>query len=473
MDAINSKEYIASLVARSRKAQQIAEGHDQKRVDELCAAVAWAALNEDFRKKAAQMLVDESGMGIVADKAGKIYNKSKGVYRDLKNDISVGIVETNSELQTVKYVKPMGVIGALIPITNGEATPIVKTLWALKARNSIIMAPHPKGKKTCQFVCDYIREVLKKYGAPEDLVITIDPENISVETSNELMKQVDFVVATGGTPMVRVAYSSGTPTIGVGTGNATSYIDASADLDDAASKIQRSKCFDNATSCSTENSLVVDETVYEKFVAALENAGAYIIRESSPEKTALQKAVWPEWPENHTLSRFIVAKSVQEIAQAAGIKLPEGKKFIAVEENGGIGHSNPLTGEKLSIITTLIKAKNFEDGLNKMEAILEYMGKGHSCSIHTKDDAKVDKMALRMKVARVLVNQPQSLGNSGNWFNGLPCTMSLGCSTWGHNSTSNNITWKDTVNYTVVSRPITPNMPTDEDLFPAEIRNAK
>jgi sulfoacetaldehyde dehydrogenase len=470
---MEAKEYIQGLVKRSAAAQKIAEGYDQKRVDQLVAAVAWFACDEKFRREAAQMLVDESKMGVLEHKFNKIANKAKGVYRDMKNDISVGIVETDSEHNLVKYIKPMGVIGALIPITNGEATPIVKALWTLKSRNAIIMAPHPKGRNTCKFVVEYVRSILKKYGAPEDLVIAIEPEQVSVETSNELMKQVDFVVATGGTPMVRVAYSSGTPTIGVGTGNVTTYVDTTANLDDVADKVMRSKTFDNASSCSSENSVVAHKDIYENMIKAFEKAGAYIIRESSDEKAKLQKAIWPDWPEKNALNREIPAANIDKIAKLAGINLPAGKTFIVVEENGGIGKQYPFTGEKLSVITTLVKANDFDDALNKMEAILEYQGKGHSCGIHTTSDDLINKMALRMKVSRILVNQPQSLGNSGAWFNGLPITMSLGCSTWGHNSTSNNLTWRDIVNYTVVSKPVTPNQPTDEELFPEEIRNAK
>ena len=468
------KEYIQGLVKRARAAQRIAENYDQKKVDELTGAVAWFTCLEDFRQKTAQMLVDESKMGVVADKALKIYNKAKGVYAGMKNDISVGIVETDEERQLVTYVKPMGVIGVLLPVTNGEATPIVKALWAVKSRNAIILAPHPRGKETCKFITDYIRSVLKKYGAPEDLVMCIDPEQVSVETSNELLKQVDFNVATGGTPMVRVAYSSGTPTIGVGTGNATSYVDTDADPDEAAEKIMRSKTFDNASSCSSENSLVVHKDMYDKMIAALDKQGAFIIRENTDEHKKLQKTVWPDWPEKiGILNRDVAGANIENIGKLAGLNIPSDRKFIVVEENGGIGKDYPFTGEKLSVISTLIKANDFEDALNKMEAIVSYQGMGHSCGIHTSNEDHINKLAMRMKVSRILVNQPQTLGNSGAWFNGLPNTMSLGCGTWGHNSTGRNLTWKDIVNYTVVSKPFPPRQPTDEELFPEEIRKAK
>ncbi|MCL2380362.1 MAG: aldehyde dehydrogenase family protein [Treponema sp.] len=468
------KDYIQSLVKRAQAAQKIAEGHDQKRVNELTAAVAWFAMKEDFRQKAGEMLVEESKMGVVASKVLKLYNKAKGVYSQMKDDISVGVVEDDPKRRIMKYVKPMGVIGAILPVTNGEATPVVKALWALKTRNAVILAPHPKGKETCKYIADYIRSVLKKYKAPEDLVIAMDPDQVSVESSQELMKQVDFVVATGGTPMVRQAYSSGTPTIGVGTGNVVTYVDNSANADDVADRVKRSKMFDNGSSCSSENSAVVHKDVYDPMLAAFEKAGAFIIRDGSGEKAKLQKTIWPEWPQKNVLNRDIPAANVSKIAELAGIDIPADRTFIIVEENGGIGKQYPFTGEKLSVVVTMIRANDFDDALSKMEAILEYQGKGHSCGIHHngKDDL-VNKLALRMKVSRLLVNQPHTLGNSGGWINGMPNTMSLGCSTWGHNSTGSNLTWRDIVNYTVVSRPYDePVQPKDEDLFSEELRNA-
>jgi len=469
---VDVKEYIQSLVKRASAAQKIAEGHDQQRVNELTAAVTWFTLKEDFRRKTAEMLVDESKMGVVESKFLKIYNKAKGSFSQMKDEISVGIVEDDPVRQIVKYVKPMGVIGAILPVTNGEATPIVKILWALKTRNAVILAPHPKGKETCKYIADYVRLVLKKYNAPEDLVIAMDPDQVSVESSQELMKQVDFVVATGGTPMVRQAYSSGTPTIGVGTGNVVTYIDSSAPPDEAADRIKRSKMFDNGSSCSSENSAVVHNDIYDAMLTAFEKAGAFIVRDGSEEKLKLQKTIWPQWPEKTILNRDIPAAGVSTIAGLAGISIPEDRVMIIVEENNGIGKQYPFTGEKLSVIVTLVRANDFDDALDKMEAILEYQGKGHSCGIHTANDEQVNKMALRIKVSRLLVNQPHTLGNSGSWFNGLPNTMSLGCSTWGHNSTGNNLTWRDIVNYTVVARPYPPVIPSDEDLFSQEIRSA-
>lgn len=464
-------EYMAGLVARARAAQKIAETYDQKRVDELCEAVSYAACDETFRKTAAQMLVDESKMGVFQDKFNKIRNKAMGVYRDMKGQKSVGIIETDSEKNLVTYCKPMGVIGAVMPVTNGEATPIVKTLWVLKSRNALIISPHRSAKNTTVYVVNYIRSVLKKMGAPEDLVITVDPENVGRPCMAEMLKQVDFVVATGGSGLVKAAYSSGTPTIGVGAGNATTYIDDTADLADAADKICRSQIFDNSSSCSSENNIIANEAIYEDFIKECEKVGAYVAREGSPEKAALVKTIWPEWPETKKLSRETAARSIKRITELAGITVPEGTKFIILEEKGGVGKGFVTTTEKLCPVVSLIPAKDFDEALDKMEKILEWQGQGHSCGIHTKDDAKIDKLALRMKVARILVNQPQALGNSGAYFNGLPITMSLGCATWGGNSTCRNVTWRDVCNTTTVSRPVEEIIPTEEELYSEAVRS--
>ena len=468
---VNYAEYMEGLVARARAAQKIAETYDQERVDELCEAVSYAACNEQFRRTAAQMLVDESKMGVFEDKFNKIRNKAMGVYRDMKGEKSVGIIETDTEKNTVTYIKPMGVIGAITPVTNGEATPIVKTLWVLKSRNALIISPHRSGKNTALYVVNYIRSVLKQMGAPEDLVICVDPEYVGRPCAAEMMKQCDFLVATGGSGLVKTAYSSGTPTIGVGAGNATTYIDDTADLANAAKLICKSQIFDNSSSCSSENNIIACESIYEDFVKACEAEGAFIARNGSPEKEALVKTIWPEWPENKKLSRQTAARSIKTITELAGITVPEGTKFILLEEKDGVGKGFVTTTEKLCPVVSIIPAKDFDEGLDKMEKILDYQGCGHSCGIHTTDSAQVDKMALRMKVARILVNQPQALGNSGAYFNGLPITMSLGCATWGGNSTCRNVTWKDIVNTTTVSKPVEEIIPTEEGLYSEKTRS--
>lgn len=466
---MENENYVSEIIQRSSKAQKVVENYNQEKIDEIVGALAWGALNEDFREKAAQMMVEESGIGLASDKVNKIKAKTKGVYYQMKDEKSVGIVEEKNGI--VKYIKPMGVIAALVPITQGEAIPVVKTIMALKGGNSVVFSPHPKGKETCKFVINYLRKILKEIDVPEDLIMTIDPEKVSMEVSNELMKQADFILATGGTPMVRVAYSSGTPAIGVGTGNTPTYIDDSANLSETAEKIKRSKIFDNSTSCSSENNILINANIYKEMLKEFENQGAFLIKEGSKDKEKLQKTIWPEFPSTKALNPDVPGSSAKELAKMAGLNVPNDVNFLIVEETRGVGEDYPFTGEKLSPVSTLIRVDSFEEALDKMDDILHYQGLGHSCGIHTKVEDQIEQMAVRMKVSRMLVNQPQSLGNSGAWFNGMPATMTLGCGTWGHNSISENVRWKDLVNYTTVSKVVDSIEPSDEEVFSESIRS--
>ncbi|MDR1028960.1 MAG: aldehyde dehydrogenase family protein [Clostridiales Family XIII bacterium] len=470
---VNYEEYVAGLIQKGRAAQKIADGFSQEKVDGITEAIAYALTIPETALKFGEMLVAESNMGVAKDKQAKMYGKVKGSFAQMKGKKSVGLIDSNAETGIDVYARPMGVVGAIMPVTNGEATPVVKSLMAIKTRNAIILAPHPKARKTNWAVTEAIRAVLKKFDAPEDLVQAIDPDYVSVESSQQLMKQVDFILATGGTPMVRQAYSSGNPAIGVGTGNVVCLVDETAeDLDKVADMIARSKSFDNATSCSTENNIIVVESVYDKWVAAMAKAGAALIREDSPDKEKILKTIWPESPANHDLNRHIVARPASEIARLADVDVPEGTRVIMVEENGGYGNEFPFTGEKLSPVAGVRKAKDFDDALDKMLQILEYQGKGHSVSIHTTKDERVTKMGEVIPVCKIVVNQPQSLTNSGSWTCGYPVSMTLGCGTWGHNSISHNATWKDLLNFVYVSREIPNWQPSDEALFSEKIRMA-
>ena len=433
----NYEPYISGLMERSRKAQAVLNEYSQEQVDELVKAIAFYGTRPDFMRAVAEKTVEESGMGDVEDKIAKIWNKTIGHYREMKDEKSVGLIEFDKEKNVAKYAKPMGVIGALAAHVN-------------------------------EFVIEYLRKVLKKFGAPEDLIIGIEPEYVSIDCSGELMKQCDFILATGGAGLVKAAYSSGTPAIGVGTGNDAIYVDGTTDLEEVAAMVKSSKCFDNATSCSTENVMLIQKECYDDFVKALQNHNGFLIKEGSEEKEQLRKTMWPDWPATHNLNRHIVAQPLKKITELAGLTVEDDTEFLFVEENDGIGHDHPFTGEKLSRVTTLIKTDSFEDAMEKMEAIMDYMGKGHGCGIHTSDDSKVENMALRMPVARMMVNQPQGAGNSGSWENGMPMTMTLGCGTWGNNSVSHNVNWKDLINITHVSRKLPLNIPKEEDMFGAD-----
>jgi sulfoacetaldehyde dehydrogenase len=450
-------EYISGLMARARKAQAQIEFATQEEVDLMCTRIAWAGVRPDFAKPYTEFCAQETGMGYAPHKFGKQMTKVKGALRDMKGKKSVGVVEHDKEKGIMKLAKPVGVVGALMPVTNGEATPFVKALFAIKTRNAIIMAPHPKAQGTNNKAVAQMRAVLKKHGWPEDLIIGI--EEVTLDKSKELIKQVDLILATGGGPMVKAAYSSGKPAYGVGAGNAMIIVDETADLKAAADMIMRSKTFDHATSCSTENSLAIQESIYDQLIKELEAVGGYLC--NAEDKAKLQKATWDE---KGALNRAIVAQPAEKIAGIAGIKLPKGKSFFMVEETG-IGKGFPFSGEKLSVTTALYKWKEFPEVIDMVNRISAYSGPGHSCGIHTANDMRIRQLAHAVRVSRIMVRQPQCLANSGAWTNGMPMSMTLGCGTWGGNASSSNITWEHLLNYTWVSYPIPSTQPSDEELF--------
>lgn len=456
MATLEEKKYVNGLVERARKAQKIVESFNQERVDHLVTAIVWNIVKPGTIEEISKFAVEETELGNYESKYAKLNTKLKGALRDMKGKKSMGIIERDEEKGLIKIAKPVGVVGAVNPTTNPEATPVLKAIMAIKTRNAVVMSPHPKAKKTNTMIVNIMREVLKKYNAPEDLIIGI--ENPTLGITQELMKQCDLVLATGGGAMVNAAYSSGTPAYGVGVGNAVVVIDETADIKDAANKIMRSKTFDFATSCSAENSLVIQEDIYHELIRALEDEGGYLL--NSEEKAKLQKNMWIDG----VLNRDVVAQPVQKIAEVGGLKIPEDRKFIMVEETK-IGPEYPFSGEKLSMVVALFKYKEFQEAIDKVNEITEYQGKGHSCGIHSTNEDHIVEFALKTYTSRVMVRQPQCLANSGAWTNGMPMTLSLGCGTWGGNISSENITWKHLLNTTWVSYPIPDTQPTDEELF--------
>ena len=461
----DAKEYISGLVARAGAAQRSIEFATQEKVDHVVECMAWKAIQPDFARKLSELAVAESRMGDVESKYSKMMNKVRGGWFDMKGKKSVGIIEENHELGLIKIAKPVGVVGALIPCTNCEATPVLKACWAVKTRNAIILAPHPRTKKTNTMVADMLRGILEENGFPADLVI--DMSEVTLDNSKELMAQCDLILATGGGAMVATAYSSGTPAYGVGAGNAVTIVDDTQDMDIVAEKIRRSKIFDQATSCSSENSCLVQDTIYNTFISAMEREGGY--RVNKKEKDSLQKAMWPD---GHTLNRDVVAQSAEKIAKVAGIQLPAGKTFFMVEETGA-GKDYPFSGEKLSVVITIYRWSRFDKAVDMVNAITNYSGSGHSCGIHTTLRERVLKLAEQVHVSRVMVNQPQSLSNSGSWTNGMPITLTLGCGTWGGNISSENVSWKHLLNTTWISFPIANRQPSDEELFSEAVRQQK
>ncbi len=452
------RKKLQELVARSRAAQAQIENYTQEQVDDLIRAMVWAVAKPGVSEKIARFTVDETQLGNYEGKFLKIARKTRATLHDIINEKSVGIIEEDPERNIVKIAKPVGVIGALSPTTNPEATPVIKAISAVKGRNSIIVAPHPRAKLTNKMIVDLMREAIVKMGAPADLVISVDTPTLA--KTNELMRQCDRILATGGAAMVAAAYSSGTPALGVGVGNAVITVDETADLDDAAEKIRISKTLDLAASCSADNSVVLVGAIYDDMLAKLETQGGYVV--SPEEKAKLQNTLWVD---GH-LNTAIVAQPAEKIAGMAGIDLPAGKGFFIVPETGA-GPDYPFSGEKLSVVMTLYKAKDIDDAIRLTNEIQAYQGQGHSCGIYSRSDENILKLANATKTSRVMVNQPQAASNSGNLWNGMRQTFSLGCGSWGGNSTNNNITWRDLINETWVSKPLAKPkvLPSDEELF--------
>jgi len=451
---------VDGLVSRARAAMAAFADADQARTDDAVTALAWAIYKPEHARALAEMAVADTGLGNVEDKIVKNTRKTFGTLRDLSRAKSVGVIEECPELGIVKYAKPVGVVAAVTPSTNPAATPVNKSMMAVKGRNAIIIAPSPAGLATTTRTVELMRAELAKVGAPEDLVQVLPPP-VTKSVTNALMRACDLLVVTGSQNNVRAAYSSGTPAIGVGAGNVPVIIDASADLDDAARKICASKTFDNATSCSSENSLVILDAIYDDAIAALERAGAWMANDAH--KRAIEDALWVDGK----LNRKLIAKDAAVFAREVG--LPEtarGARFFLVEETG-VGPAHPFSDEKLSLVLTVYRAPDLEAAAERVREILEFKGKGHSMGIHTREPANAAWLAERLDVVRVLVNMAHTFGNGGGFDSGLNFTLSMGCGTWQGNSISENLSYKHFLNITHLCRVIPEDRPGEESLFGA------
>lgn len=457
-----AQEYVTQLMARAHKAQAVFATYSQEQVDHLTAVVAYEMTRESVRRELAEFALNETELGDIPSKLAKIEVKVKGVFFEIKNEKTVGVVEELPERGLTRIAKPVGVVGCLIPSTQPELIPITTALMVLKSRNAAVIAPHPRGKRTTMLTVEKMRAILKREGCPEDILVCCEPDCVTMPVTQWIMRQSDLVMATGGAGMVRAAYSSGTPAYGVGAGNAIMIVDDTADLEDAAHKIMISKTGDLAAGCSCDNALVILDSVYERMMKALQKEGGYLCKPEEHGK--VQKAVFPSWPENHSINRDIVAKPAKTVAQLAGIQIPEDTKFIMVEESGS-GPDYPLSGEKMCVVLTIYRAKNLDEAIERVNRNHAYSGAGHSCGIYSNNRENVLKCAMNTKTVRVNNNLPNSVVNTGNWMAGYPFSPSLGCGTWGGNIASENITLKYYLNNTWLATEIKRTAPTDEELF--------
>ena len=450
---------VAALVAKARAAQKIFARSTQEQLDEAATAVGWAIMNPAHNQALAELAVKDTGLGVVSDKIAKNHRKTLGLLRDLKSAKSTGIIADYPGRGITEIARPVGVVAAVVPSTNPAATPANNIINALKCGNAVIVAPSPKGHSTSTLLLQFVHAELKRIGAPADLVQQFSAP-VTRELTAELMKQADLVVVTGSQNNVRAGYSSGTPALGVGTGNVAVIVDDSADCADAARKIMASKVFDNATSCSSENSIIIHDRVYDRMVAALRKEGGILL--TAPEKETLRKAMFP----GGKLSPAITAQPVRKICSVAGLTRAElvSAKCLLVEETGA-GREFPFSGEKLSPVLALYRVRDFDQAYDTVRAIYDHQGDGHSCGIYTEDEAHIRRLAHDMTVSRVIVKQAHAFATGGSFDNGLPFSLSMGCGTWGGNSFSDNLNYKHFLNITRIVRAIPENKPSEEDLF--------
>lgn len=452
---------VGQLVAKARAAQRVAEGYDQGRVDELVAAAGWAILEPGRNRELAESAVTDTGIGNVADKVRKNHRKTLGLLRDLQNAKSVGVIAQDPAKGLIEIARPVGVVCAVTPSTNPAATPANKIINALKGRNAVIVAPSPKGWATSQRLIGFIHDQFERIGAPRDLVQLL-PSPVGKAATLELMRQCDLVVATGSQANVRAAYTSGTPAFGVGAGNVAAIVDETANVQQAAQRILRSKTFDNATSCSSENSLVLIEAVREPTLAALCERGAVLLK--AAEKAQLQALMWPDGK----LSPAVIGQSAQVVAERAGLSdiAAQAPTLLLVEEDG-FGPEHPFSGEKLCPVLTLYRAKDFSEAARTVERIYAYQGAGHSVGLHSARPERATELGLTLPVSRVIVDQAHCIATGGSFDNGLPFSLSMGCGTWGKNNFSDNMNYRHYLNITRISRPIPECVPSEREIFGA------
>lgn len=453
------KAVVAGLIENARAAMEDFARADQARVDEAVTAVAWSLYKPENARMLAEQAVRDTGIGNVPDKIIKNQRKTFGALRDLMRARTVGVIEEDTGQGIVKYGKPVGVVAAITPSTNPAATPVNKSMMALKGANAIVIAPSPAGWSSTNAAVELMRGALEKVGAPPDLV-QILPQPVSRNMTRLLMAQADLIVATGSQNNVRSAYSSGTPAIGVGAGNVPVIIDSSADLNDAAEKILASKTFDNATSCSSENSLVILDGCYEEAISALENVGAY--RCSQQERELIRDKLWV----GGSLNREVIAKDADVFARGIGLnESAQQARLFLVEEN--FDAASMFADEKLSLVLTVYRARDFEHAVELVKDVLDVQGRGHSCGIHTRNADQPARIAEAVDVVRVLVNQAHTFGNGGSFNNSLNFTLSMGCGTWGGNSISENLNYRHFINVTHLVTTVAEDKPSEEELFGA------
>ena len=451
---------IDDLVARARDAQTAYEAiGSQTLFDRACQAAAWALMQPERNRALAYMAVAETGLGNADDKVRKNHNKTLGLMRDLKGVKSFGHIEDEAASGLSTYLRPKGVVAAIVPSTNPLATPVNNMINALKTGNAIILAPSPKGVKPLQTLLGHILPALRRVGVPDNLV-QMAPVPPSKPKTERLMQLADMVLVTGSQANVRAGYSSGTPAVGVGAGNVVTIVDETADIDAAAAKIAASKTFDNATSCSSENAVVVVDAVRERLLEALACEGGMLLDDA--QTAALEAMHW----HGGKLTPRLLAKDIDIVLTETGLAdtAPDRTRFLIAPQTA-IGAGHPMSGEKMALFLAFHRAADFDEALDKAVAIQNVMGAGHSLGLHSADDARARRIAMEARTCRVIVNQAHCFANGGFFNNGMPFSLSMGCGSWGGNSIDENLNWRHFVNQVRVVRTIPENKPSLHEIF--------
>lgn len=452
----DSKAYIEGYIKRARAAQREFEKMSQEQVDEAVKAVGKTVY--DNAEYLAEIAVEETGMGNVPDKIAKNKQKAKIIWNNLKGKKSRGILDTDEETGITRIAKPVGVVAAITPCTNPIVTPMSNTMFALKCGNAIIITPHHKAVKCSTRTVDMINERLAELGMPGNLIQILDQH--SRENTGNLISMADVVVATGGAGMVKAAYSSGRPALGVGAGNVQCIIDRGIDYSEAVPKIVAGRSFDNGIICSGEQSVICPAEDFDSIMDQFEANGCVVIRDVKS-KDALRSAMF----EDGAMNRHAVGQSAAAVAKLAGISIPEDTRAIVIEADGA-GGDDILAKEKMCPVIAAYKYDSFEEGVAIAGANLEEEGKGHSVSIHSDSEENIKYAGETLCVSRFVINQICASSAGGSFWNGLAPTNTLGCGSWGHNSISENLDYKHLMNVSRIARYMPDNhVPTDEELW--------
>ena len=445
-EKLEIKNMVDGLVQRAKKASEEYMKLDQDTVNNIIKEMSMAGL--DNHMKLAKMAVEETGRGIYEDKITKNMFATEYIYHNIKYEKTVGIISENEEEGYEEIAEPIGIIAGVTPVTNPTSTTMFKSIIAAKTRNVIIFGFHPSAQNCSVEAATILRDAAVKAGAPEDCILWIDKP--SVEATNQLMHHpdVNLILATGGTGMVKAAYSCGKPALGVGPGNVPCYIEKSAKLKTSVNDLVMSKSFDNGMICASEQAVIVDEDIAWDFETLMKEAGCYFVSEE--EKERLEKAMFDE-AKGNTLIGSIAGQSPYNIAKMANIDVPENTKVLVVYETG-VGAEHPFSREKLSPVLAYYKVKNSEEGIELAERLLEFGGLGHSAAIHSENKEIINEFAERVKVGRIIVNSPSTHGAIGDIYNTNMPSLTLGCGSFGGNSTTSNVSSVNLINVKRVAK---------------------